>query len=213
MANTFYIVRHGQTNWNILGKTQGHGNSDLTPKGENQALELSKAIKEYPIDYIYSSDLGRAVQTAEIIGSTIGVDIIQTPSLREMGFGDWEGLLIEEIKKDHAETYETWRNQPHLVNIPNGETLHIIKDRVDAFIKELNEKYDNKHILLVSHSVTVRVMLLSFLNSGVENIYRIKQDNTALNIVEYRDYGPVVIKMNDTSHIKNNEKINNSALE
>ena len=213
MANTFYIVRHGQTNWNILGKTQGHGNSDLTPKGENQALELSKAIKEYPIDYIYSSDLGRAVQTAEIIGSTIGVDIIQTPSLREMGFGDWEGLLIEEIKKDHAKTYETWRNQPHLVNIPNGETLHIIKDRVDAFIKELNEKYDNKHILLVSHSVTVRVMLLSFLNSGVENIYRIKQDNTALNVVECRDYGPVVIKMNDTSHIKNNEKINNSALE
>ena len=213
MANTFYIVRHGQTNWNILGKTQGHGNSDLTPKGENQALELSKAIKEYPIDYIYSSDLGRAVQTAEIIGSTIGVDVIQTPSIREMGFGDWEGLLIEEIKKDHAKTYETWRNQPHLVNIPNGETLHIIKDRVDAFIKELNEKYDNKHILLVSHSVTVRVMLLSFLNSGVENIYRIKQDNTALNIVEYRDYGPVVIKMNDTSHMKNNEKINNSALE
>ena len=213
MANTFYIVRHGQTNWNILGKTQGHGNSDLTPKGENQALELSKAIKEYPIDYIYSSDLGRAVQTAEIIGSTIGVDVIQTPSLREMGFGDWEGLLIEEIKKDHAKTYETWRNQPHLVNIPNGETLHIIKDRVDAFIKELNEKYDNKHILLVSHSVTVRVMLLSFLNSGVENIYRIKQDNTALNVVECRDYGPVVIKMNDTSHIKNNENLNNSALE
>ena len=213
MANTFYIVRHGQTNWNILGKTQGHGNSDLTPKGENQALELSKAIKEYPIDYIYSSDLGRAVQTAEIIGSTIGVDIIQTPSLREMGFGDWEGLLIEEIKKDHAKTYETWRNQPHLVNIPNGETLHIIKDRVDAFIKELNEKYDNKHILLVSHSVTVRVMLLSFLNSGVENIYRIKQDNTALNIVECRNYGPVIIKMNDTSHMKNNEQINNSALE
>ena len=84
---------------------------------------------------------------------------------------------------------------------------------IEKFIKELNEKYDNKHILLVSHSVTVRVMLLSFLNSGVENIYRIKQDNTALNVVECRDYGPVVIKMNDTSHIKNNEKINNSALE
>ncbi|MGL4731307.1 MAG: histidine phosphatase family protein, partial [Clostridium sp.] len=98
-------------------------------------------------------------------------------------------------------------------NIEGGETLHIIKERVDSFIKEINEKYDNKHILLVSHSVTVRVMLLSFLNSGMENIYRIKQDNTALNMVEFRDYGPVVLKMNDTSHIKNNEKINNSALE
>ena len=213
MANTFYIVRHGQTNWNILGKTQGHGNSDLTEKGEEQAFELAKTIKEYPIDYIYSSDLGRAVQTAEIVGSQIGIDTYKTKSLREMGFGDWEGLLIDEIKKHHEKTYETWRNTPHLVNIPNGETLDIIKDRVDRFINELNEKYDNKHILLVSHSVTVRVMLLSFLNSSMENIYRIKQDNTALNIVEYRDYGPVIIKMNDTSHIKNNEKLNNSALE
>ena len=140
MANTFYIVRHGQTNWNILGKTQGHGNSDLTQKGEEQAFELAKAIKEYPIDYIYSSDLGRAVQTAEIVGDQIGVKVNQTKSLREMGFGDWEGLLIDEIKKNHAKTYETWRNQPHLADIPNGETLHIIKDRVDAFIKELNEK-------------------------------------------------------------------------
>ena len=213
MANTFYIVRHGQTNWNILGKTQGHGNSDLTEKGEEQAFELAKTIKEYPIDYIYSSDLGRAVQTAEIVGSQIGIDTYKTKSLREMGFGDWEGLLIDEIKKHHEKTYETWRNTPHLANIPNGETLDIIKDRVDRFINELNEKYDNKHILLVSHSVTVRVMLLSFLNSSMENIYRIKQDNTALNIVEYRDYGPVIIKMNDTSHIKNNEKLNNSALE
>ena len=213
MANTFYIVRHGQTNWNILGKTQGHGNSDLTQKGENQALELAKSIKEYPIDYIYSSDLGRAVQTSQIISNEIGIKVNKTQALREMGFGDWEGLLIDEIKKNHAKTYEIWRNQPHLVNIPNGENLHIIKDRVDNFIKELNEKYDNKHILLVSHSVTVRVMLLSFLNSEMENIYRIKQDNTALNIVEYRDYGPVVIKMNDTSHIKNNENLNNSALE
>ena len=213
MANTFYIARHGQTNWNILGKTQGHGNSDLTDKGKEQAKQLAYALKEYPIDMIFTSDLGRAVQTAEIIGNTLGVNVEQTPALREMGFGDWEGLLIEEIKKDHAKTYETWRNQPHLADIPNGETLHIIKDRVDNFIKDLNEKYDNKHILLVSHSVTVRVMLLSFLNSGVENIYRIKQDNTALNIVECRKYGPVVIKMNDTSHMKNYEKINNSALE
>ena len=213
MANTFYIVRHGQTNWNILGKTQGHGNSDLTKQGENQAHELAQAMVDYPIDYIYSSDLGRALQTAQIVGDKIGVKVEQTSSLREMGFGVWEGLLIEEIKKDHADTYTTWRDEPHLVNIEGGETLHIIKERVDNFINEINEKYDNKHILLVSHSVTVRVMLLSFLNSGMENIYRIKQDNTALNIVEFRNYGPVIQKMNDTSHMKNNEKINNSALE
>ena len=213
MANTFYIVRHGQTNWNILGKTQGHGNSDLTEQGVNQAKELADNIIKYPIDFIYSSDLGRAVQTAEILGEKLNLKVEKTEALREMGFGVWEGRLIEEIKKDYADIYTTWRNEPHLVNIPKGETLHIIKERVDEFIKELNEKYDNKHIMLVTHSVTVRVMLLSFLNSGMENIYRIKQDNTALNIVDYRDYGPVVIKMNDTSHITKHVKLNNSALE
>ena len=213
MANTFYIVRHGQTNWNILGKTQGHGNSDLTAKGIEQATELAESIVNYPIDYIYSSDLGRAVQTAQILGDKLNIEVKETEALREMGFGEWEGLLIDEIKANYANVYATWRNEPHLAQIPGGETLHLIKDRVDSFIQSLNEKYDNKHILLVTHSVTVRVMLLAFLNSGMENIYRIKQDNTALNIVEYRDYGPVVIKMNDTSHIKDNQKINNSALE
>ena len=213
MANTFYIVRHGQTNWNILGKTQGHGNSDLTAKGIEQATELAESIVNYPIDYIYSSDLGRAVQTAQILGDKLNIEVKETEALREMGFGEWEGLLIDEIKSNYASVYTTWRNEPHLAQIPGGETLHLIKDRVDSFIQSLNEKYDDKHILLVTHSVTVRVMLLAFLNSGMENIYRIKQDNTALNIVEYRDYGPVVIKMNDTSHIKDNQKINNSALE
>ena len=213
MANTFYIVRHGQTNWNILGKTQGHGNSDLTAKGIEQATELAESIVNYPIDYIYSSDLGRAVQTAQILGDKLNIKVEETEALREMGFGEWEGLLIDEIKANYANVYTTWRNEPHLAQIPGGETLHLIKDRVDSFIQSLNEKYDDKHILLVTHSVTVRVMLLAFLNSGMENIYRIKQDNTALNIVEYRDYGPVVIKMNDTSHIKDNQKINNSALE
>lgn len=213
MANTLYIVRHGQTNWNILGKTQGHGNSDLTFQGIEQAKDLSESMLNHNIDYIYSSDLGRAIQTANIVGEKLGIDVTTTPDLREMGFGEWEGLLIDQIKNDYADIYKTWRNEPHNVDIPGGETLHLIKERTDKFISELNSKYDNKHIVLVTHSVTARVMLLSFLGSGVENIYKIKQDNTALNIVECRDYGPIVIKMNDTTHIKNHSKIHNSALE
>ena len=143
----------------------------------------------------------------------LNLEVNETNALREMGFGVWEGLLMDEIKENYADMYSIWRNTPHLFDVPGGETLSIIQDRVDEFIKEINEKYDNKHILLVSHSVTVRVILLSCLGSGLENIYRIKQDNTALNIVEFKDYGPVVIKMNDTSHFKTNYTVNKSALE
>ena len=168
---------------------------------------------KYPIDYIYSSDLGRAVQTAEIIASKFNLDVMKTPALREMGFGEWEGLLIKEIQENYKDIYHTWRNQPHLAEIPGGETLQVIKDRTEKFLNDINEKYDGKHIVLVTHSVTARVILLSVLNSAMENIYRINQGNTALNVIEFRDYGPVVIKMNDTSHIKSNHKLENSALE
>lgn len=213
MTNTIYIVRHGQTEWNLLGKTQGHGNSDLTPKGIEQAELLADSMTKYPIDYIYSSDLGRAYQTAEIIGNKLNIEVERTEALREMNFGTWEGRIIKDIIEEDPELYKMWRNEPHLAKIPQGETLSQIKERTDAFIKEINEKYDGKHIVLVTHSLCARIMLLSFLDSDVKNIYRINQANTALNIIELRDYGPVVMKMNDTTHIINDIKLENSALE
>ena len=213
MTNTIYIVRHGQTEWNLLGKTQGHGNSDLTPKGIEQAELLADSMTKYPIDYIYSSDLGRAYQTAEIIGNKLNIEVEKTEALREMNFGTWEGRIIKDIIEEDPELYKMWRNEPHLAKIPQGETLSQIKERTDAFIKEINEKYDGKHIVLVTHSLCARIMLLSFLDSDVKNIYRINQANTALNIIELRDYGPVVMKMTDTTHIINDTKLENSALE
>ena len=213
MTNTIYIVRHGQTEWNLLGKTQGHGNSDLTPKGIEQAELLADSMTKYPIDYIYSSDLGRAYQTAEIIGNKLNIEVEKTEALREMNFGTWEGRIIKDIIEEDPELYKMWRNEPHLAKIPQGETLSQIKERTDAFIKEINEKYDGKHIVLVTHSLCARIMLLSFLDSDVKNIYRINQANTALNIIELRDYGPVVMKMNDTTHIINDTKLENSAVE
>jgi len=213
LTNTIYIVRHGQTEWNLLGKTQGHGNSDLTPKGIEQAELLADSMTKYPIDYIYSSDLGRAYQTAEIIGNKLNIEVEKTEALREMNFGTWEGRIIKDIIEEDPELYKMWRNEPHIAKIPQGETLSQIKERTDAFIKEINEKYDGKHIVLVTHSLCARIMLLSFLDSDVKNIYRINQANTALNIIELRDYGPVVMKMNDTTHIINDTKLENSALE
>ncbi|WAW15711.1 histidine phosphatase family protein [Peptostreptococcus equinus] len=200
--NTYYLVRHGQTHWNTEGRTQGHGNSDLTELGIKQAENLAEVLKKYPIDTVYCSDLGRAVQTAEIIANKLGIDYTLTANLREMGFGIWEGMKLKIIEKEYADMFSIWRNKPDILEVPGGEKLIDIKNRQDALIEKLNTEYDGKHILLVSHSVTVRVMLLSFLESSLKNLYRIKQDNTALNIVEYRDYGPVVIKMNDTSHLE-----------
>ena len=147
------------------------------------------------------------------IDNKLNIEIEKTEALREMNFGTWEGRVIKDIMEEDPDLYRRWRNEPHLAQIPQGETLYQIKERTDAFIKEINEKYDGKHIVLVTHSLCARIMLLSFLDSSVQNIYRINQGNTALNIIELRDYGPVVMKMNDTTHIINDKKIENSALE
>lgn len=213
--NTYYLVRHGQTEWNTQGRTQGHGNSPLTELGVKQAENLAKAIKKYPIDLIYCSDLGRAVQTAQIVGKELGIDVEPTDKLREMGFGIWEGMKLTDIETDYKDMFTMWRNQPDQLKVPGGEMLKDIKNRQDELLDELNSMYQNKHILLVSHSVTVRVMLLSMLGSDIANIYRIKQDNTAINIVEYKDYGPVIKKINDTSHLLLGDGVNEakSALE
>ncbi|MDK8278797.1 histidine phosphatase family protein [Peptostreptococcus anaerobius] len=213
--NTYYLVRHGQTEWNTQGRTQGHGNSPLTDLGVKQAENLANAIKKYPIDLIYCSDLGRAIQTAEIVGQNLGIEVKPTSKLREMGFGIWEGMKLTDIEAEYADMFAIWRNQPDKLMVPGGEMLKDIKKRQDDLLEELNTKYQNKHILLVSHSVTVRVMLLSMLDSDISNIYRIKQDNTAINIVEYKDYGPVIKKINDTSHLVTGDDVNQvkSALE
>ena len=217
MKNTFYLVRHGQTVWNTLGQTQGHGNSPLTDLGREQAKDLAHALTNYPIDYIYCSDLGRAVETAEIIGNILDVSISKTDAIREMGFGLWEGMKIEDIQEKYPKEYDTWRNRPEETIIQGGESLKIVKDRSSKFIDELNKKHSGKHILLISHAIVVKVMLLNFLNSDIKNIYRLKQYNTALNIVEYGKLGPMIVKMNDTSHLKadknNGENAKKSALE
>ena len=205
MTNTIYIVRHGQTEWNLLGKTQGHGNSDLTPKGIEQAELLADSMTKYPIDYIYSSDLGRAYQTAEIIGNKLNIEVEKTKALREMNFGTWEGRIIKDIIAEDPELYKMWRNEPHLAKIPQGETLSQIKERTDAFIKEINEKL-NMQVTFNEIKSGRRVTKIEFIFTDFET-------NTALNIIELRDYGPVVMKMNDTTHIINDTKLENSALE
>ncbi|CAH2213724.1 histidine phosphatase family protein [Tepidibacter aestuarii] len=200
--NRFFIIRHGETFWNIDGRTQGHGDSKLTENGIEQAQKLAEKLSKYNIDYIYSSDLGRTIQTSEIISNTLSKKVEYKESLREINFGDWEGLTIEEIKRDYPDIYTIWRNEPHNALIPKAENLYKLKQRLLGCINELNKKHENSNIVLVSHGMSIKVLLLSLLESELSNIYRIKQDNTALNIVEFRSYGPVIIKTNDTSHLE-----------
>ena len=98
MSN-IYIVRHGQTTWNIEKRIQGHANAELTEKGRRQGDLVAERLKDENIDIIYSSDLDRARITAEKIGKLSGTRVIVDRELRDMSFGIWEGMLFSDVKK------------------------------------------------------------------------------------------------------------------
>lgn len=203
--NKFFIVRHGETEWNMQGRTQGHGDSKLTEKGRYQADKLGRRLLKFNINCIYSSDLGRTIETSSILSSILNKEVEYTEGLREINFGKWEGMTIQEIKDKYNDIYTIWRNEPHNALIPDAENLIQLKERVLKTINDINKKHENSNIILVSHSMVIKVLLLSLLGSDLSNLYRIRQDNTALNIVEFREYGPVVVKLNDSNHLEEGE--------
>ena len=203
--NKFFIVRHGETKWNIEGRTQGQGDSALSDKGKLQAHKLGNHLKNLHIDFIYSSELGRTIETSEIISGLVGKEVTYDKRLREINFGKWEGLSIDEIKTNYEDIYTVWRNRPHEAIIPDAENLVLLKERMLECILDLNKKHKDANILIISHSMSIKVLLLTLIGSDISNIYKIAQDNTALNVVEFREYGPVIIKLNDSSHLSGKE--------
>ena len=195
------LVRHGETSWNLEGRTQGRQDSHLTEKGLYQAKMLGKRLVRENIDEIYSSDLDRAKATALIIGKELGLNCHYNNGLAEMCFGLWEGLTTNEIGNSYPKELDIWHSTPHLACLPEGESLVLAQERIKASVEEIVNATGDKNILIVSHGTVIKLYLLAFLNMELENFYKLKQDNCSINIIEYKKRSPVLVKYNDTSYM------------
>ncbi len=196
-----YLVRHGETVWNLEGRTQGRRDSHLTERGLYQATMLAKRLVKEPIDSIYSSNLDRAKSTAAIIGKELGLDCHMHEGLAELSFGLWEGLTIKDIERDYPDEVNIWHSTPHLPCIPEGELLEAAQSRIIAAIDEIAEATADKNILIVSHGTVLKLYLQAFLGMELSDFYKLKQENCALNIIEHKKRGPMLSKYNDTSYM------------
>lgn len=194
-------MRHGQTSWNLEKRTQGGKDSDLTTLGIQQAESLSKKLENIKLNSIYASPLKRAYTTAEIIAKNQNLSCILDDRLVEMNFGDWEGLTHEQIKKSYPEEFKIWRSEPHMATIPNGETISIVQERMVAFLNDIIIKSGDENILVVSHSATIKLLLLHILSMDLNHYYNLQQDNCAINLITFKPYGPVLVKYNDICHM------------
>lgn len=200
--NRLYLLRHGESEWNILNKIQGQKNTNLTDRGIIQAKQAAKRLMHEKIDTIFSSDLNRAFDTAKVIGEFLNLDVNSLKELREISFGVWEGLTTNEIKEKYRNEHIVWMTKPHNLILPNAESLIDLQERLLGIVNNLIKKNSNKNILIVSHGASIKALILGILGIDISMYNKLSISNTGLSIIEYRDYSPVLKLLNDTSHFR-----------
>ena len=198
-----FLTRHGESEWNVLKKIQGQQNVALTDWGRSQARLIGERLIDERIHSIFSSDLDRAYDTARIIADILNIDVHPMPELREINFGKWEGVSYEDMNTISSEEILTWRKTPEKLNVDGAETLKELQTRAMSAVDKIMDTSDRADILLVSHSATLKTIILKLLDMKLSNFKNITLNNAGLTIIEFRDYNRVLTLLNDTNHMKN----------
>ncbi|MBW2621509.1 MAG: histidine phosphatase family protein [Deltaproteobacteria bacterium] len=177
------FVRHGQTEWNVEGRAQGHADSILTSLGRAQAAAVGKRLKELEFTRLYSSDLGRTQQTAGIIAGYTGHGIITDPRLREKNMGVFEGLTRPEIEENYSEELARYfkLDPDHVVT--NGESDRQFFTRSTACFEELASSHSGETIVVVTHGGVLKNLFYYVIDLPLEAPRRHSILNSSLNTV------------------------------
>ncbi len=200
---TLYITRHGETEWNIQKRIQGHKDSPLTEKGRKQAQALGNYLKNIPFEKVFVSDSNRAYETACTIMEGRDVPIIKEVRLREMNIGIWEGSTFEEVERlDPIESYHFW-HEPHLYQPQGGESFFNTRDRAYSFIQELIEQHQEGNILLVTHTITLKHIMSLWDEREVAELWNEPfVSQTSLSIVELEEGQGTIKVYAETPHLE-----------
>lgn len=197
-----YITRHGETQWNRECKMQGWKDSNLTQKGIDNAIKLGESLKDIDFHHIYCSPLGRAVDTARYIRGDKNTKIIKIESLKEMGFGVWEGMKNEKIKEMYKEQQDNFWNKPQLYKSVNGESFDNIIDRVRKAFNEIIKTTTGENILIITHTVVIKAIYLIIKKYSLEDFWKPPfLYDTCLTILEVSDKKIDIILEADISHL------------
>jgi probable phosphoglycerate mutase len=182
-----FIVRHGETEWNRLKKQQGHLDSPLTELGVRQAEALAGGLYGRGIEIIFSSDLGRALRTAEIINNKLSVEIIQDAGLRERNLGIMENLSKKEFNEKYPEEFEKFISGDPNYILPNGESRRQRYNRINKCIGKIVNKNTGKIIAIVTHGGALHSLFCKVLNIPLIEPRRIALFNASINIFSIID--------------------------
>jgi len=166
-----------------------------------QAGLLAARLESEDVDVIYASDLDRAVQTAQVIAGRHGLPVRVDQRLREMSFGDWEGLSYAEIRAGWPDGLNAWVNDSLSAAPPGGETLAEVAARMQSFLDDVIVR-GGRAILVVSHGGPLRVLLCLALGLDVQAHWRFRIDTASVSELQVYTEDAVLVRMNDTCHLQ-----------
>ena len=195
------LIRHGETEWNLSGRWQGHADSPLSNRGIEQAEALGKRMLNEKLDCFYSSDLERARHTSRLVGGPSGWEAEFMESLRERDLGVIEGLTTDEMLEKYPQEYQSFRNDGPEYQVPGGESFRQFYDRCSAALEDVAMRNPGKKIGLVTHGGFLGAIFRYVLNIPLDAERNFVLLNCSINRLEKTDSGWNLVSWGDIAHL------------
>jgi broad specificity phosphatase PhoE len=186
------LIRHAEPAEDARGRCYGSLDVGLSDRGREHARELAPTLTDEPAA-VYSSPRLRALETAALL---FGREPIPDARLREIDFGDFEGLTYEEIERSHPEIYRRWMETPTLVEFPGGESYAVVRRRALEALESIRGRHAGETAAVVAHGGVVRAILAECLAMPDEAIFRLDQPYCSISVVDWVDGTPLVRSVN-----------------
>jgi probable phosphoglycerate mutase len=202
MSLNLYFLRHGETTYSQTGGYCGILDPELTDAGVEMAQAFAKAYQPVPWTAIYVSPMKRTIATAQPLCETGGMTMELRDGLKEINYGDWEDRNPEWVKQYHLEDYIKWMAEPAWNPPTGGETAVEVASRASLVISEIQSKYGEGNVLVVSHKGTIRIILCSLLGIDLGRYRdRIDMPAASVSVVKFDVHGPLLKKLGDRSYM------------
>lgn len=200
MNKIFYLLRHGETQWNKEWRLQGQRDIELSERGIEQAYKAAERLKDLKVDYAFSSDLKRAVKTGEIVTRSWELELKKEPLLREVNFGKWEGLRYDDFTPGEQEEFQSWLDDPDW-EAPQGGSQRELQERIKKFLSQSLEGEEDKKIFVATHGGPIKTIISEALGMDLKNSSRLAASPASLSIVHYYGNKGYLVLFNDTCHL------------
>jgi 2,3-bisphosphoglycerate-dependent phosphoglycerate mutase len=201
-ATRVLLIRHGETDWNLETRLQGHTDVPLNARGRDQAARLRQALVGETLDAVYSSDLQRALHTAHAVADATGAPLVIDTGLRERAFGCFEGLSLAEVQARWPGPAQRWRRRDPAFGPDGGETLQDFYDRSLAAAERLVAAHPGGSIALVAHGGVLDTLYRAATRIALDAPRSWRSGNAAINRLLYGSSGFTLVGWDDDAHLQ-----------